>query len=119
MLGVVLWSDSSDNKAVIWCEDQGNLAYYKGSHSAQCALVGIDPGDLIQFDLTEDRHLRYASNPKRISENLCPTLAEDLQNLTRAACAPEPAPRRSAFHSAQIIPFKQRATHGDSELALG
>ena len=27
MLGVVLWSDVSDRKAVIWCEDQGDLAY--------------------------------------------------------------------------------------------
>ena len=28
MYGVVLWADASDTKAVIWCEDQGNLAYY-------------------------------------------------------------------------------------------
>lgn len=28
MLGVVLWADIDDRKAVIWCEDHGNLAYY-------------------------------------------------------------------------------------------
>ena len=32
MLGVVLWSDSSENNAVIWCEDHGDLAYFDGTH---------------------------------------------------------------------------------------
>ena len=31
MFGVVLWADPVDRKAVIWCEDHGDLAYFKGS----------------------------------------------------------------------------------------
>ena len=27
MYGIVLWSDRSERQAVIWCEDQGDLAY--------------------------------------------------------------------------------------------
>ena len=28
MYGVVLWIDKNAQKAVIWCEDHGNLAYF-------------------------------------------------------------------------------------------
>ena len=50
MNGVVLWSNESQQKAVIWCEDQGDLAFYS---QEQCqALVDLHVGDLICFDLT-------------------------------------------------------------------
>lgn len=28
MYGVILWSDEITQKAVIWCEDHGRLAYF-------------------------------------------------------------------------------------------
>ncbi len=33
MMGVVLWSDQQVGKAVIWCEDQGKLAYVTGDQA--------------------------------------------------------------------------------------
>ena len=55
MFGVVLWADASDSKAVIWCEDHGNLAYYTAAEQNVHDGLGLDAGDLIQFDLREER----------------------------------------------------------------
>ena len=103
MLGVVLWSDSSDNKAVIWCEDHGNLAYYNGGAQPYASVFEFDAGDLIQFDLTEEQHLRLASNPRRVGEQVYPHLAEDLKTAGKKK---ETGIR--LFGGADVIPFMRR-----------
>lgn len=80
MFGVVLWSDVQDEKAVIWCEDHGDLAFYRKPKSG-CA-VDLDAGDLVQFDLSLDEHLRLAHNPKLVREGLCPDIADRLDTTT-------------------------------------
>ena len=50
MLGVVLWSDASDRKAVIWCEDQGDLAFMTAADAVLNRDGFFDAGDLVQFD---------------------------------------------------------------------
>lgn len=62
MYGVVLWSDAFDQKAVIWCEDHGDLAYYAGGAQSAHGGVSLDPGDLIEFDLDDHRDYRAACN---------------------------------------------------------
>lgn len=97
MFGVVLWSDVEDRKAVIWCEDHGDLAFYRPAEAGP--EVPLDAGDLVQFDITMDRHLRFAHNPRLVSEGVCSGLADV---LGQAAAEPsDPAPRGSA----EIIPF--------------
>ncbi len=106
MLGVVLWSDCNDNKAVIWCEDHGNLAFFNGSEQARNSVIDFDAGDLVQFEMEEERHMRLAQNPKRISEAFCPDIGQDLQKMALQGHTPKPAPKcRDAFKSADIIPF--------------
>lgn len=112
MLGVVLWSDSDDNKAVIWCEDHGNLAFYNGGSHPSLDVFDFDAGDLVQFELTEEQHMRYARNPKRVSQSLYPSLAEDLQSMTLEHSRDEPVPSSAApatFKSADVLPFRKRA----------
>lgn len=65
MYGVVLWSDARSNKAVFWCEDHGDLAYFQGdpatvNHTTSC----FDAGDLVQFEVYHEAKLRKALNPK-------------------------------------------------------
>ncbi|MEP5385962.1 MAG: hypothetical protein ABJQ23_21405 [Shimia thalassica] len=109
MLGVVLWSDSLDNKAVIWCEDQGDLAYFNGGTDTPVDIVDLDAGDLVQFELQQERHLRYAKNPRRIEQGAYAHLPGDLQ----AATAPQQpdkvaAPKAARLGTADIIPFARR-----------
>lgn len=101
MFGVVLWSDPEDRKAVIWCEDHGDLAFFGAAHQAPLPEFALDAGDLVQFDLTEEQHLRFAHNPRLVSEGACPDLADALAPNT-----PTAPQARSA--SAEIILFEPR-----------
>lgn len=77
MFGVVLWADPVDRKAVIWCEDHGDLAYFKGSlHEGD--FPEIDSGDLVQFELQRERSVRLALNPRLVAEGQFPSLADSL-----------------------------------------
>lgn len=101
MYGVVLWSDAQENKAVIWCEDHGDLAFYR--QPVDATEVALDAGDWVQFDMTTDRHLRFAHNPRLISEGVYPGLADVLVNA-----GPDKAVSNTPAHcrgSAEIIPF--------------
>ncbi len=80
MYGVILWSDPDVRKAVIWCEDHGELAYYE----APDQVVGgdtmfFDPGDYVQFDLSIDDNLRRASNATTIQAGSFPSVAHTLE----------------------------------------
>ncbi|QBF31464.1 hypothetical protein [Thalassococcus sp. S3] len=98
MLGVVLWSDPHEKKAVIWCEDHGDLAFYRGASDAKGTECILDAGDLVEFEMTTERHLRLAHDPQLVSEGLYPGIAESL--------APQSVPRKPApRESAKIIPF--------------
>lgn len=104
MLGVVLWSDAQAKKAVIWCEDHGDLAFYGGDTSVfeGCAL---DAGDLVEFQLKEGSTMRLVQNPALISEEFAPALADRL----RTAITPNVEPTNTAFQTkragAQILQF--------------
>ena len=104
MYGVVLWADASDTKAVIWCEDHGNLAYYSAAEqSIHCGLP-LDAGDLIQFDLREDRDVRQASNLERVGTGYAPGLADRL----RGGAAPA-RPMRTAYAArGNVVAFPVR-----------
>lgn len=90
MFGVVLWSDAKDRKAVIWCEDHGDLAYYVGPDQSALGGVSLDAGDLIQFDMRQDAHLRLARNPQLVVEQEYPDLASKLS----PPVAPRPRSRK-------------------------
>jgi len=104
MFGVVLWSDTDERKAVIWCEDHGDLAFYKQSeHEEQLPL---DAGDWVQFDMTMDRHMRYAHNPRLVSEGVYPGLADALGDAGVQTVRTQPQ-HGAGRNTAEIIPFAQ------------
>ncbi len=103
MIGYVLWSDTTVGKAIIWCEDQGDLAYYTGQSDLSEAVVR--KGDWIRFDLTVVGNTRLAANACVLEKHCDPRLAERLVakalESSRAASRDEyVAPRRG-----NVIPF--------------
>ena len=59
MYGVVLWSDARSNKAVFWCEDHGDLAYFQGDPATVNQTTScFDAGDLVQFEVYHEAKLR-------------------------------------------------------------
>jgi hypothetical protein len=108
MFGVVLWSDEQEQKAVFWCEDHGDLAFY--ANTGHSLHLGLDPGDWVQFDMTMKQDQRFAHNPRLVCEGVYSGLAD-------ALCATnptEPAPTlqsEAMRYSAQVIPFAPPSTN--------
>ncbi|HBV56082.1 MAG TPA: hypothetical protein DEF12_13750 [Rhodobacteraceae bacterium] len=100
MLGVVLWSDPVEHKAVIWCEDHGDLAYFKGT-AHDGASADFDSGDLVQFEILTESRLRRALNPKLVAERQFPTLLEDLAQAKPTVSAQKDRPPRGG----QVVSF--------------
>lgn len=116
MFGVVLWSDDEDRKAVIWCEDHGDLAFYRSPGDAQ--NVSMDAGDWVEFELSMDRNMRFAHNPRLIAEGVFPELPETLETAGAVQLSPA-APVHQHRGSAEIIPFaaSHQPGHGQRRTA--
>jgi hypothetical protein len=106
MYGVVLWSDDFDKKAVFWCEDEGDLAYFSGSQDSTVST--FDAGDLVEFDISRDSKLRTATNPRIVQEKLDIQLPAKL--LAEAPCT-NPAAKPPARQSAEIVDFSSRRSN--------
>lgn len=109
MFGVVLWCDKLEQKAVIWCEDHGDLAFYKSSENMQ--NFSMDAGDWVEFDLSMDRNMRFAENPRLIAEGVFPELPETLE-ATGPVQLSSATPAQEHRGSAKIIPFSPSLTQG-------
>ena len=103
MLGVVLWSDTHDRNAVIWCEDHGDLAFYRRTAGAK--TPDLDAGDLVQFEVTLHQHRRQALNPRLIAGGVYARLADQLQGVrSEAAAQGKSATAGEETGQAHIIP---------------
>lgn len=87
MIGVVVWSNVAKEKAVVWCEDQGSLAYLQGRADLLNTHAWPEPGDLLELETEVIGNLRHARQVSVLSEQGCP----ELPQLLRAAA---PADRR-------------------------
>lgn len=76
MIGIVLWRDTAVGKAVIWCEDQGDLAFY--AHPGTFDTFEICVGDWVLFDLRLSGDVRLAVDVQVLMEPACPGLIDDL-----------------------------------------
>lgn len=84
MIGVVVWSNSSREKAVIWCEDQASLAYLQGRENLLGPDLWPEPGDLLELDCEMIGNLRHARSVSVLSEHCCPQLPELLRQSGNA-----------------------------------
>lgn len=106
MMGVVLWSDQQVGKAVIWCEDQGKLAYVTGDQAEICSDLDLEAGDLVSFSLRMQSRLRFAENLKVVEENGYQGLNETLRS-DNDQHKTSSVPIRD--EGAEIIPFRAKA----------
>ena len=114
MIGVVIWSAEAESKAIIWCEDHGELAYLRQSPHKAASAERFDEGDLIQFDVTELNNLRLAKNPRRIAQHYCCDLSSVIATAGAVKDSLEAAPKAadvSAGNVVQLHPAK-----GDPEM---
>lgn len=105
MYGVVLWSDKDQNRAVIWCEDHGDLAFYGGETDVPPSQTFMEPGDLVQFQVEEARNMRFARNVSLVSSEQYPTLAQDLKEAGQDDRIPNSA---APSRDSKIVAFGPR-----------
>ncbi len=82
MIGVVVWSSGSREKAIIWCEDQATLAYLQGTANFAGPGEWPQPGDLVELETRTVGNLRHALNVTMLSEKTClhlPRILADAQ----------------------------------------
>lgn len=104
MIGVVLWSDPQECKAVIWCEDHGDLAFYNDVCRHPCGVHDLDAGDLVEFDVEHSETLRYAHNPRVLQEGACSNLTDVLAKQPGVAGAPAYSVSAKT-QTAEVIPL--------------
>jgi hypothetical protein len=69
MIGVILWSSPVKEKAVIWCEDHGALAYLQGKENLAFPDDWPESGDLVELEVETVKELRHARSVSLVSGN--------------------------------------------------
>lgn len=103
MIGIVLWGDPTDGKAVFWCEDHGDLAYFNAEFGEAGNTSAFTAGDMVQFDIFCDAEFRRAVNPSVIQENACDGLDRSLRSSSQP-----PASSATSHNGGQVVPFRPR-----------
>ncbi len=94
MIGLVLWSDIPPQKAVVWCEDQGGLAFYTPKETA--GDVRLKEGDLVRFDVALETNFRRVVNPVVLQNGVATGLSASLAPFAEKGT---PVPQ------GEVIPF--------------
>jgi hypothetical protein len=116
MIGIVLWRDITVGKAVIWCEDQGDLAFY--THPGTFDTFEICVGDWVLFDLELNGGLRLALDVRVLPEPACPGLVNDI--VDAAGMPPvkfSPQLVEAAHDKKEVSPGKGEASQRAGESA--
>lgn len=115
MIGIVLWRDVAAGKAIIWCEDQGDLAFYTHPDTIDTFVLCV--GDWVIFDLKLSDDIRLAVDIRVLQEPGCPELVADLVGEEMPAVlpfAPKAAPVRDSENQGPVNgdPGRHRAAGG-------
>jgi hypothetical protein len=95
MRGVIIWHCLETRRAVVWCDDSGELAYASDAAAWAPLAQRVAIGDYVAFDLDPSSAARSCRNLRLIESGLAPELA----GILRAGCGPArprwPAPVQS------------------------
>ena len=78
MFGVILWRNASTSQALVWCEDQGDLAFIESDTVISGAHSGLGPGDLVLCDIVLRDDLRQVRRADLVGAGLYAGLGESL-----------------------------------------
>lgn len=101
MIGVILWSDPTTEKAVIWCEDHGDLAFLSRDECASLPEAFFDVGDMVEFDAFAERNLRKVRRARLLQQSHDTALPDSLHQIRH-----EKRALVDVTDSAEIIPFR-------------
>lgn len=94
MRGVIIWHCLETRRAVVWCDDSGELAYASDAAAWAPLAPRVAIGDYVAFDLDPSSAARSCRNLRLIESGLAPELAGILHRMR-----PSPAPAAQAARS--------------------
>ena len=103
MIGLVLWCDADDGKAVFWCEDHGDLAYYDGALDGIREPLALLAGDMVEFSTVADGNIRRAQNACLVSARVC----DDIQGRVRRTAAARRKPQAKDENVVSLDSFRK------------
>ena len=89
MMGVIIWSDAVARKAVVWCDDHGELAFLRPADNSPEEKWTLDAGDLIEFDVKLEGSFRIVTTFVVIDGYATTNLASNLKLTKRASICTE------------------------------
>jgi hypothetical protein len=84
MRGVVIWHCQDTRRAVVWCDDSGELAYASDGRAWSNPFQSVSIGDYVAFDLRPTSASRTCSNLRLIESGHAPELAGILHKMRPA-----------------------------------
>ncbi|MGR3313138.1 hypothetical protein [Roseovarius indicus] len=87
MFGVVLWSGSATHRAVVWCEDHGNLAFLLGDRSSSGSSqqdVALVPGDIVKMQLRTHGDMRIIEEIELLEPEVYKDISRQLMKSRRS-----------------------------------
>lgn len=103
MIGVIVWSSAAKLKAVIWCEDQGALAYLQGADNLINSHEWLQAGDMVELETEVRNELRHAFNVRIVTERKFSELPDMLRN---GGTRTEPSPPALRVVASQEQPIR-------------
>lgn len=110
MMGLVLWCDLDDQKAVFWCEDHGDLAYYDSSTEETVDFDRFGAGDMVMFDVILERKIRKARNACIVEQKV----SNGLQDALRKSAARNGSDCKPVMKTAEVLQFSAHFANSPS-----
>ncbi len=108
MIGIIVWSDTAIKRAVIWCEDQRDLAYFLSPEEGR-EPFSFQKGDLVEFDTHYEDRMRIAVDLRLVERASCSGLADALRQSPSDAQHDSKARRlaeqTSCYRGAKVTPL--------------
>lgn len=96
MRGVIIWHCETTDRAVVWCDDSGDLAYAGGKQAWANPGRSVAIGDYVAFELQPQAGTRSCKNLRLIEQGIAPELAGILGRMKAGPkavdAASQPAP---------------------------
>lgn len=78
MRGVIIWHCQNTLRAVVWCDDSGQLAYASDAMAWANPKQQVAIGDYVAFDLRASATARNCANLRLIEQGHAPDLVDVL-----------------------------------------
>lgn len=87
MLGLVIWQCQNSGRAIVWCSDHRELAYFDGKPRLGRVVEPLDIGDLVEVEIRSHGATRRCVSLRLLQAAFLPNVVDDLKARAPSAFA--------------------------------